>query len=269
LDLADTGGDWRLALQRLDDKNEYLQSNCVLVAREFVTRYSPQRNKEVLFSAQWNKEKIDEVADRRYKPVDLEKLQALIEEARNDRPEIGGLNPRLSRRAANERGEWQCCVCREWKPKEAFGSTPQAKHSVYSVCYSCKTELAAKRRRTLRGSLMQLLQNVRFNLKKAESRGEAKPTMTLSIDDVLDLLWKQQGRCSHSHVPLEYLEPGAPYRLALERVDLDRGFTPDNVVLIALEFSTNVGPLRDMHSRWSRQKVESVWGPVDASRLST
>lgn len=105
-------------------------------------------------------------------------------------------------------------------------------------------------------------------LNSARGRSAIRGTeFRLSLDDLLDILLIQDGRCFYSGVPMECLVPHSHWRVSLERLDNGRGYTRENVALVAAEFNTpdysrNRGVVV-IHgtAQWSRDKFEQVWGP--------
>merc|ERR1712226_1353263 len=81
---------------------------------------------------------------------------------------------------------------------------------------------------------------------------------TLSLSDLLDKLWMQEGRCYYSGVPMELLIPNSHWRMSLERLDNNLGYTLDNSVLIAAEFNASD------HSR--NKATTMVYGTAQWSR---
>lgn len=69
------------------------------------------------------------------------------------------------------------------------------------------------------------------------------------MDELLDVLWAQRGKCYYSGVAMCW-HPNSHWRMSLERLDNDRGYIKDNVALVACEFNTS--------SQWSKQKVMQI-----------
>lgn len=97
----------------------------------------------------------------------------------------------------------------------------------------------------------------------ANKRGQ---DCSLTLSQVLDMLWQQFGRCYYSGVPLNYKQIHAPWRLSIERLNNSIGYTMENCVLIAVEFNTadqsrNTAVTEVFGTaQWSREKVEHIWG---------
>ena len=121
-------------------------------------------------------------------------------------------------------------------------------------------------RSTLRGHLKTILSRAQ---RRSKLRGQE---CSVSFSTLLCMLERQQGRCFYSGVPLQYKELHTNWRLSLERLNNEVGYTEDNCVLIAVEFNT---PDYSRNSavtevfgtaQWSRAKVQHVWGALDEEK---
>jgi len=62
--------------------------------------------------------------------------------------------------------------------------------------------------------------------------------VTLTFEDLLEMVEQQNGRCAYSGVPMEMLLPNSHWRMSLERLNNSEGYSRENCVLIACEFNT-------------------------------
>ncbi|CAK0808990.1 unnamed protein product [Prorocentrum cordatum] len=93
------------------------------------------------------------------------------------------------------------------------------------------------------------------------------------------MLLGQEGRCFYSGVLMECVVPNSHWRMSLERLDNNLGYSLDNCVLPAAEFNTsdfskNKKGCYEVYgtAQWSRRKVAEVpflrIRDVDANRLA-
>lgn len=128
----------------------------------------------------------------------------------------------------------ECTICREILPYniENFGKTKSDNSSLRSYCRQCA---------------------IRFNLLGRVSRWDyilwvqAKDTckrtgieFNLTRDDIKYLFQRQNGLCYWFKVPLIPSEKARyPFKPSLDRLDLDKGYTIDNIVLCC--YVANIG----------------------------
>ena len=185
------------------------------------------------------------------KPIDAAKLQEIVATARV-RPPRHIL--RLQKRVANLDGKWNCIACQQWLPHEAF-YVQSTSHVPISRCKECRRDQMLAYSRTLRGGIAKILGHAKSKGKRHDRGLET----TLAAQDILDMLVCQEGRCAYSGVSMEAIIPNSHWRMSLERVDNDLGYTPGNSVLVAAEFNTSD------YSRCPGVKKETIEGTAQWS----
>lgn len=90
---------------------------------------------------------------------------------------------------------------------------------------------------TFKGCIVLTLRqcNKRANDRLAKGRINAG-VFNLKYDDIVNIWNKQCGKCHHSGIPMKYDKN--EWRLSIDRIDNDKGYTVDNIVLCCLEFNT-------------------------------
>jgi len=82
------------------------------------------------------------------------------------------------------------------------------------------------------------------------TRPHERHEVTVTQQDLVDLVWAQRGLCAYSDVRMSF-EIGSPdWMVSLERMDPRKGYTRDNVVLVCLEFNTMVQLTRERVQSW-------------------
>jgi hypothetical protein len=244
-----------MSLERIDNRYGHTVENCVLIANEFNTAdHSTRAVTEVYGTAQWSRTKVADVFLLRSSDLNKDALVAMAGCARKSSTKCMANGP--SRRLAHDpevRGKRNCVNCGELRATADFCV------SSYRTCKYCRRQAVLDYSRTLRGGITRMLLNAKRNSKL---RGHV---CDLSLDETLDKLLLQEGRCFYSGVPMECMLPHSHWRMSPERLDNRKGYTNENVVLIANEFNSTDHSSRakyEVHgsAQWSRAKVESVWG---------
>lgn len=252
--------DWRMSLERLSSSDGYTKENVTLIACEFNTfcasHSSNVSSGDEVGDARWSRQKVRQVPTLQKSNIDLHALGILIQEARKA-VQRGGFKYGPPRQA-NDAGNWHCKACNGFKPLEEFYSSPA--QAVSHRCRACSRAYRTQYRRTLRGNAVTLVNSATNSAKR---RGHG---CNLLREDVFDMLVAQGGRCYYSGVPMECIFPKSHWRMSLERINNDIGYTRENCVLIAQEFNTsdfsrNRNTVKvSGTAQWSRQKVQYVWG---------
>ena len=222
--------------------------------------------------AVWEPPKLDakKLKDCAPKLLEAGQLKALIAEARD--PQWNRPKKCKWRRSPERPGLWRCPACEEWLPKTAF-TIGKTSGKPDSYCKGCQKEKSREHYRTLRGYFLTCLGNARFRAKR-------KPwNVTLTLEDLLQMVERRNGLCAYSGVPMEMCLPHSHWRMSLERLNNSKGYSSENCVLVAGEFNTGdfsqnrgVDAQRVTGSaQWSREKVRSVpqlqLKPIDCKLL--
>jgi len=256
---------WRMSLERIDNLGGYTSDNCVFIAAEFNTSdYSVGKSvrSPVYGTAQWSRHKFQQVPILRETVVDFEKLGMVVQDARGSDRRCGrGGAPRMAN-LPDPYGNLMCSTCLSYNPADSFYHRAKNSTRIQGVCKACHQERGLAWRRTLRGNVLTTMSNASY---RSRTRSQA---YSLTLDGLLDQLLMQRGRCYYSGVPLELSIPHSDWRMSLERLSNDHGYTLENCVWVANEFNTpdysrNKAKFEIYGTaQWSKEKVEMAWGPV-------
>ncbi|CAE6934569.1 unnamed protein product [Symbiodinium sp. CCMP2456] len=253
---------WRISIERIDTSQGYLKGNCCLIAAEFNSAVSckavPHSG-----SAQWSKQKVQEVLHARTGQVDLTRLQEGTVAARR------GTDRRRTKytgfRGPDVAGKWRCGCCGIWKNKEQFYIRVASLNGLSHHCKECNWNRKAMWLQTMRGHALTQLCTARNRV--ANAKHTYSGIFKLELDDILNMLWTQGGRCYYSGVPLRCAVGPADWVWSIERLDNSVTYTKQNCVLIAREFqtpdysrNTAKNPVFGT-AQWSRRKASHIWGP--------
>ena len=251
MELLKPNSHWRMSVERKDNRQGYVQGNCCLIAAEFNSR------------AQWSKQKVKEVARVRTKEVQLQRLQEDIAVARV-RPSPSRTITSQKLQGPDTEGRWPCTCCGIWKHMSQFPKCSKSRGGFQRQCKQCTGDKQSAWRQTMRGHGQALLANARYRSSTAHTWSGS---FTLDMDDVLDMLWLQGGRCYYSGILLHCGAGPADWVWSIERLDNSVTYNKENCVLIAQEFQTADNSRNKAKfpvfgtAQWSRSKVSHVWGP--------
>ncbi|CAE7254718.1 pmpB [Symbiodinium sp. CCMP2592] len=256
---------WRVSIERINNRKGYIKGNCCLIAAEFNTAVHKMRDEAgaPTGSAQWSKQKVEELVHVRTGQVQAQRLQEGIAIARIRPSPTGPLSYRTFR-GPDEEGRCFCSRCGIWKWQSEYSKCAASRTGMQPLCKQCACDAKLTWLQTLRGHGISLLTTAR---RRATSRkGVWTGAFALDLDDILVMLWMQGGRCYYSGVPLHCAAGPADWAWSIERLDNSVTYTKENCVLIAREFQTSDHSRKNAAypvfgtAQWSRSKVNHVWG---------
>lgn len=104
------------------------------------------------------------------------------------------------------------------------------------------------------GALSIIYQNSKKSAKTRKEHGRTEAAVhDITRDDLVDLWKKQSGFCYYSQIPMQYDKN--EFRVSLERLDINKGYIKDNIVLCCLEFNSK--------TQWSHQKIDEMIDILD------
>jgi hypothetical protein len=236
--------DWHISLERLDREKGYVLDNIGFCILELNTG-----------SRQWTKQKMQLLPNLLKQKVDMEQLRMLINEARLKPPSL-----KRKRDDDDVLVENQCAICRNVKSTLDFSCiTRKDRGNIKYTLKTCKMCMLEEKMSHLRSFVQRMLRSARSSTKLRNSRREEQTEVSIDVDQILDKLNSQEGRCKYSNIPLQF-GWSVDWQMSLERLDATKGYTSENVVLICLEFNTS--HLTGTHSnnggsaQWSKSKFD-------------
>jgi len=239
---------WQVSCERLNNDLGYIESNIKLVCLEFNTG-----------NGQWSREKVQQIDKLIKRRVNLTKLRQRIEEAK-EKPNPTVLQRKRKPSIIKDRIELlHCTNCDEYLDKSNFCKDRQARSS---QCRDCTRVKFDAYRQTLRGFAKRLIHHVEKHvakISKNKKRSKENSEFTLTLDNLLQKIIDQKGRCAYSGIPLAFTLD-TPWRMSIERVNNKLGYTPSNTVLICIEFNTGDNSWQSDDAvgscQWSQAKVD-------------
>lgn len=132
------------------------------------------------------------------------------------------------------------------KTTKVYSDTPYDKNDYYN---------------SPRGKIVALVNSAKHRSIKKTNAGR-NMDFDLDADFLIDLFNKQKGLCAYSNIPLQFgKSTDSDWIVSLERIDVTKGYTKDNVCLICLEFNStdrtiNQNFKSETSTGWSKSKFE-------------
>lgn len=206
--------EWKVSLERIDPIKGYTQDNTVLCCQEFNTR------------TQWSFEKINDMLDIINQNIDSVDCDFPKKQRKPKYDKVLQIE---------DKGEtyYKCTQCNVYKIKQDF-------RKIGEVCKKCVNIRAKISKCTPRGHMLALCHSswiaARMRGKKDTDNERSNHDVDLSF--LIQLYKEQKGLCAYSGLPLKfgsYLENN--WTTSLERIDVTKGYTKDNVCLVCIEFN--------------------------------
>lgn len=210
-----SGEKWHISIERLDPTKGYYKENVVLCCQEFNGH------------AQWTDEHIIEIRAHHLRSrtdnYQFNKDEFLASVALRSRKKP---TPCTDHTHVEKRQDGQCIKCQ----------------NVYNLMYN----------QTPIGYLRHLVGTMKGSSKyrgTKQNRQDQSYEFEFTFQDMINLYIKQKGLCHISGMPMT-LTPRTRWQMSPERIDMTKGYTIDNVVLICHEFNTPAQWNREMYLEW-------------------
>jgi hypothetical protein len=232
--------EWKISLERLNEDLGYIKNNVVLCCLEFNG------------TSQWTQQKI------------INMLKLLKQEFKFEKQDFELINKKTTHKkfeysiktVINNIDHYKCTFCHENKTRDQFNK------NINNGCKKCRSLYAKQRNDTPRIVLLLLLRNSKSHTKTREITNIGKRDNTHDIDFnfLVELYNKQKGVCAYSGLPLKFIA-NQYWKISLERIDVFKGYTKDNICLICKEFNTGDYSIRyknndSGNSGWTKEKFD-------------
>lgn len=142
-----------------------------------------------------------------------------------------------------------CKRCCTPKPDSGFPKSVRGKRW---VCKDCAAELGRDRMTKCRASIEDFSSVIMWRIRD-RARLRRKGAATINPGWIVQQWDKQGGRCYYSNVAMELRS--SPYLVTVERLDVSKGYTPENCVLAALCINMMRGSVPIPEFKWWCQRV--------------
>jgi hypothetical protein len=207
--------EWKVSLERLDTSKGYTKDNIVLCCLELNTR------------SQWNISKLDDMIHILEQGIDQVTTNFETRPPRKAHSKF--------ERYTNVDGEeqYKCTSCCMIKPPTEF-------RKLSDFCKACIYDRHKRKRATPKGHLQHLCHTsyVCSKLRQRKNENKLRGEHDIDFQYLVDLYNKQNGLCAYSNLPLKFGSYLATNWVAsIERLDVSKGYTKNNVCLICIEFN--------------------------------
>lgn len=151
-----------------------------------------------------------------------------------------------------------CSSCNEYLPVDLFYKS-ERKHFMgcEAACKKCQIAKMTIRFNSLRGRLEKMCKHAREAARRREIIDKASPEkdhrtryqFDITAEDLFELYISQRQRCYYSGMMLNY-QSFTDWFISLERLDPEKGYVKDNVVLCALEFNSQNQFTPEIFNNW-------------------
>jgi len=144
----------------------------------------------------------------------------------------------------NNNGKKECIKCSEKKPIDEFWKNSGCTLGSENTCITCRKKNKYEYDKTLRGFLKKLLHSSKYCASLRKNRSHAS-IFTLTYDDLEKKYEIQNGMCFYSGIKMNHDK--RDWSISVERIDNDKGYTFENIVLCCKEFNDRC--------QWTREKI--------------
>jgi len=130
-----------------------------------------------------------------------------------------------------------CSLCKESKTYKEFQKSSGSSDDLKSHCSQCRQNEGAGRSFTLDGHIQRLFDGAKASAIFRVSKGRVNVGLVdISLEFLLGTYKTQLGMCYYSGLTME-LGISIPWKMSLERLDVNEGYLTTNCVLVCNEFN--------------------------------
>lgn len=131
----------------------------------------------------------------------------------------------------------QCQTCKVVKPLNSFSKDAAISGGQGRRCRLCESKRAQTYQQTVSGALHTLLEHAKSRAKERAKLGRGLAgECTLTYEELRIIYDRQEGRCVFTGKIMSFT-PHARWRISLDRIDPEKGYTKENVRLVAMELN--------------------------------
>jgi|SRR5579862_7627260 len=141
-----------------------------------------------------------------------------------------------------------CNRCGLVKPLDEFSKNKRGIY--YYICLECDRIKHWEYNNTFDGFLGKLVRSARSSAKTKLEKGRKDAGIcTITKEDLIPIWKRQNGKCYYSGIDMNF-KMCSDWQCSLERLDDNKGYVIDNVVLVCLEFNGC--------AKWTAEKIQEM-----------
>lgn len=215
---------WQCSLERIDNNIGYVEGNVCLICIEF---------QHGMF--QWTKDNWNEFCNyylycyqNEITSFEHELLESNLEELFTKKTSVNeNYGPIIK-----QDNKLQCKICENF-----YEEKDMVKNGKIAKCKKCRLEYEKSRKNTLKGKLKELYNRMTYTSKERSKKKTAikrNIIKTLTFEELVEIYTNQNGKCYYSNIPLFF---SGEYMMSAERLDVFKGYTKENTVLINVKLN--------------------------------
>lgn len=232
--------EWRVSLERLNPEMGYIKENVVLTCIEFNST-----------NTQWSNQKVVEMLKLLQQTHSYNEINFNFIKKLRTKP-----NKAIIKTIVDDVEYYNCNHCDKTKRRDMFYT------DVTKGCKECNSCYNRKHIESPRGALQLLIHHTKTSTQHREKKNTNHRANSgdnnIDFEFLVEVYKNQKGLCAYSGIPLRF-QCQQNWKISLERKDVSKGYTRDNVCLICLEFNTSDKSLIYKYnnfgsSAWSKEK---------------
>lgn len=150
----------------------------------------------------------------------------------------------------------KCRDCEAIKPTTDFYKDKNNKTGHCLRCKTCQSVREKQYANTLKGAFHAILSTARFSAKTRKNTGRNGAGVYNITSTDLETLWnKQNGLCYYTGLPMRY--NSYDWHVSLERIDVNKGYINENIVLCVREMNAPV--------QWNHEKIQTMFEIIEGN----
>lgn len=156
-----------------------------------------------------------------------------------------------------------CGKCRKILPWDNFYTKTGRIFNLSHICKKCDSAIRPPEKKTLKRFFQRIrVSSERHSKERYDSGRLEAGTCSITTENLFELWNKQKGLCFYSGIPMNYV-PNTNWKISIERLNDNKGYHIDNIVLVCLEFNNS--------TKWTTEKfiklLNTTYDNINAKKI--